>query len=98
MNTRTTTRKANEALDSLCYVCGAAVNTRLFVNNLCPSCCTPTTPGTTLDATCDRIVEHNPISGTHALRAAHAVLQFCSEICSLHCNLSAVLNFFSIEF
>ena len=27
-----------------------------------------------------------------------AVLQFCSEICSLHCNLSAVLNFFSLEF
>ena len=73
MNTRTTTRKTNEALDSLCYVCGAAANTRLFVNNLCPSCCTPTAPGTTLDATCDRIVEHNPISGTHALRAAHAV-------------------------
>jgi hypothetical protein len=73
MNTRTTTRKTNEALDSLCYVCGTAANTRLFVNNLCPSCCTPTAPETTLDATCDRIVEHNPISGTHALRAAHAV-------------------------
>ena len=73
MNTRTTTRKTNEALDSLCYVCGTAANTRMFINNLCPSCCTPTAPETTLDATCDRIVEHNPISGTHALRAAHAV-------------------------
>jgi hypothetical protein len=73
MNTRTTSRKTNEALDSLCYACGAAANIRLFVNNICPSCRTTTAPGITSDATCDRIVDNNPISGTQALRAAHAV-------------------------
>ena len=73
MNTRTTTRLTNESMLKQCYLCGVATYTRLCVNNLCTSCCTPTAPGTTLDATCDRNVEHNPISGTHALRAAHAV-------------------------
>jgi hypothetical protein len=73
MNTRTTTRRTNESMLKQCYVCGAATYTRLFVNNLCPSCRTPTAPETTLEETCGRIADNNPISGTHALRTAHAV-------------------------
>jgi hypothetical protein len=72
MNTRTTSRRTDETLFTQCYVCGAAANTRLLVNNLCPSCRAPTAPEITLEATCDRIVDNNPIGGTQALRAAHA--------------------------
>jgi hypothetical protein len=70
MNTRTTSRRTNETLVSQCYACGTAANTRMFVNNLCPSCHAPTAPEITLEATCDRIVDNNPISGTQALITA----------------------------